>query len=58
MTKREQFIDVHCLNTEQCLSVEFGTSLAELLSRLEFTQPYPVTVAPKLQLIIEYIPIC
>ena len=45
MTKREQFIDVHCLNTEQCLSVEFGTSLAELLSRLEFTQPYPVLAA-------------
>ena len=45
MTKREQFIDVHCLNTEQCLSVEFGTSLAELLSRLEFMQPYPVLAA-------------
>ena len=45
MTKREQFIDVHCLNTEQCLSVEFGTSLAELLERLEFAQPYPVLAA-------------
>jgi uridine kinase len=45
MNKREQFIDVHCLNTEQCLSVEFGTSLAELLGRLDFEQPYPVIAA-------------
>ncbi len=45
MSKREQNIEVRCLNTEQCLGVEFGTSLAELLKRLEFEQPYPVIAA-------------
>ena len=45
MTKRAQNVEVHCLNTEQCLSVEFGTSLAELLERVEFEQPYRVIAA-------------
>ena len=45
MSKREQNVDLHCLNTGQCLSVEFGTSLAELLGGLEFEQPYPVIAA-------------
>ena len=45
MTKREQIVEVHCLNTEQCLSVEFGTSLAELLTSVKFEQPYRVIAA-------------
>lgn len=45
MTKRAQNVEVHCLNTGQCLSVEFGTSLAELLESVEFEQPCRVIAA-------------
>ena len=45
MSKREQNIDVYCLNTKQSLSVEFGTSLSELLQQLQFEQPYPILAA-------------
>ena len=45
MTKREQNVEVHCLNIGQCLEVEFGTSLSELLTSVEFEQPYRVIAA-------------
>lgn len=45
MTIRAQNVEVHCLNTGQCLSVEFGTSLAELLESVEFEQPCRVIAA-------------
>ena len=45
MDKREHFVEVRCLNVDKCLSVEFGTSLAELLSDLEFERAYPILAA-------------
>ena len=42
---RDKFIDLRCENTATSLSVEFGTSLGEVLRGLEFEQPYPILAA-------------
>ena len=42
---RDKFIDLRCKNTATMLSVEFGTTLSEVLSQLEFEQPYPILAA-------------
>ena len=45
MNKKGQIIEVHCLNIGECLEVEFGTSLHELLSGLVIEQSYPIIAA-------------
>ena len=42
---RDKFIDLRCKNTATTLSVEFGTTLGEVLAGLEFEQPYPILAA-------------
>ena len=45
MSMEGKFVDLRCVNTATTLSVEFGTSLCEVLSNLEFEQPYPILAA-------------
>ena len=45
MSMEGKFVDLRCVNTATSLSVEFGTSLGEVLRGLEFEQPYPILAA-------------
>ena len=42
---KDRFVNLHCVNTATDLSVEFGTTLSDVLSKLSFDRPYPILAA-------------
>lgn len=42
---KDRFVNLHCVNTATDLSVEFGTTLSDVLAKLSFDRPYPILAA-------------
>ena len=42
---KDRFVNLRCVNTATDLSIELGTSLSDVLSKLSFDRPYPILAA-------------